>query len=100
MSREKIASALFGSISVFVLLVGLTKHGPVSPHATLFLLGFCSDGLAVALSPEVLFEHVTLKTLFAGTGSTWYGASAILTVIGTLCLIGAAVFWGVSFVKY
>jgi|GEM_PF-5181581 len=97
MKRESIASALIGGISVFALFVAFTDHGPRSPHATLFVLSFCCDGLCLAFAPEVLFEKVTLWSLFKGEGAVQRGIAALFAMFATLFFIGAVVFLGLSY---
>lgn len=98
MKKEEIASALFGGVSAFVLFLAFSKQGPTSPHAILLVLACCSEGISLALAPEVLFEQVTLKQLFNGEGSIRYGVAALFSVIAKLFFISAAVFWGLSYV--
>ena len=94
--REHIASAFFGGISVFALLVAIASHEAITPYAILFLLGFCVEGICLALAPEVLFQRVTLGELRTGAGPLRYGAAAVLSVIAKVFLLLALVFWGLS----
>jgi hypothetical protein len=97
--REKVASAFFGGMTVFAVFVAFTNQGRVTPHATLFVLGCCSEGLSQALAPDVLFERVPLRQLFKSKGPHRHGTAAVFSIIATLCFIGAAVFWSLSYAK-
>jgi len=96
MKKETIASALFGGISLFALFVASTNHGPRTPHAALFVLGFCCQGLSFAFAPEFLFDPVTPKSFFKGEGRVMKGIAAILFVIADLFFIGGALFFWLS----
>lgn len=96
MRHERIASALCGGISVFVLIMAFASQERAAPHSTLFVLGFCSEGISLALAPEVLFQHVSFKQLLELKGPIRYGTAAILSVIAIVCFMLAAVFWGLS----
>jgi hypothetical protein len=96
LKRETIASALFGGVSLFVLFVAFTNFGPRSPHAALFVLAFCCQGLSLAFAPEILFSPVTLKSLFKGDGQFMHGIAAILFVLSDLFFIGGTIFFWLS----
>jgi hypothetical protein len=90
--REKIASAVIGGISTIFLVAAIYVFKAPFPISTFLDLGLSLNGFAVALSPQILFEHVPIKSL-KSRDPVFFGGAAVLYITGDACLLIAAWFW-------
>ena len=96
MKKEDVASALFGGLALFSLLLAFIKLGQVQPHVIIFVFAFGMEGIALALAPAILFERITLKELRSGKGLTRYGAAAIFSILAKTCFLLGGIFFILS----
>jgi hypothetical protein len=75
--REKRASAIIGGISAVFLAASF--FGPILdvPSKFFLFIGVALNGFALAISPHVLFERVSVKG-FKLRGPMLFGSSAVL----------------------
>jgi hypothetical protein len=89
-SRERSASAIVGAFGAAFLALAIVAPPP--EYTPLFRLGIAFNGFALALSPHVLFEGVSLDGLKL-RGPYLFGASAVLEFLSLWCLIVALLYW-------
>ena len=90
--REKRASAIIGGISTVSLTVAF--FGPIIdvPSKFFFFIGIALNGFALAISPHVLFEPVSIKG-FKLRGPLLVGGSALLALCGNTCFLLSLWYW-------
>lgn len=90
--REKRASAIIGGISSVFLSVAF--FGPIIdvPSKFFIFIGVAFNGFALAISPQVLFERVSLKGLKL-RGPLLFGSPAVLAICGNTCFLLSFWYW-------
>jgi hypothetical protein len=91
--REKIASAVFGGLAIFILLLVFVGSEPPAVYALVFAIAMSFEAFALAAAPPVLFEQVSFSQLRHGRGPFRYGFAALLSVAAKVCFLFAAISW-------
>ena len=91
-SRERRASAIIGGISTVFLTVAIFGHGIDVPSKFFFYIGIALNGFALAISPHVLFEPVSIKG-FKLRSPILVGGAALLALCGNTCLLLSFWYW-------
>lgn len=93
--REKRASAIIGGISSVFLAVAIFGPSINNPSIFFLNLAIALNGFALAISPHVLFEPVSIKG-FKLRSPMLVGGAALLGLCGNTCLLLFLWYWFVG----
>lgn len=91
--RERLASAIVGAIAAAFLACGVAASS--TEYAAYYFWGVALSGFSLALSPHLLFERVSIEG-FKVRGPVFYGGSAILALLASVCFVTALLVWASS----
>lgn len=90
--KEKLASAIIGSIATVFLIIVVTGVDSANVVEASRNGGVAFVGYALALSPKILFEKVSLRWL-KESNLPLFGASALFMLVGQVLLAFSYVYW-------
>jgi hypothetical protein len=90
--REKLASAIMGGISSVFLAVAFISPIIDVPSKFFIFIGLGLNDFALAISPHVLFERVSVNG-FKLRGPLLFGSSAVLAISGNTCFLLSLWYW-------
>ncbi len=89
---EKRASVIIGGLSSVFLAVAFFGSIIDVPSKFFLFIGLALNGFALAISPHVLFERVSVKG-FKMRGPLLFGSSAVLAICGNTCFLLSFWYW-------
>lgn len=90
--KERRAASIVGSLATIFFVVAILNYESGDLVFSYWCMGIALGGYALALSPHVLFERVSLDG-FRMRGPMMYGSSAAFALLGNACFILAIFAW-------